>query len=171
MIFWCAALLRLATQSKAVTRPQAVFSLAKLRFCKQFDSLIGVLQPGYKDIFGKGRTRQRRGRRRPGEGQQAQQPAGQGTASPQSASHSPLRNLPYLGGLIPLSSRGELACPRAVIAMRAAVARLPPVQSLRPQALSIRLMCIGAQLICQREAAQQTSVLHCSCLQGSCLMF
>lgn len=38
-----------------------------------------------------------------------------------------------LGGLVPLGAKGELACPPAIVAARAFVAGLPPVQELRPK--------------------------------------
>jgi hypothetical protein len=51
----------------------------------------------------------------------------------------PLRALPVLGALVPLAANGvDLACPPAIIALRAAVARLPAVRSLRPRPLVAR---------------------------------
>lgn len=53
-----------------------------------------------------------------------------------------------LGALIPLAANGvDLACPPAIIAMRAAVARVPAVRSLRPRPLVARgaaVMAAGA---------------------------
>ncbi|KAK9802805.1 hypothetical protein WJX73_009710 [Symbiochloris irregularis] len=52
--------------------------------------------------------------------------------------------LDFLPGYNDLFGRGrKLACPPVIIGMRAAVARLPPVKSLRPQAFSVRLLSIG----------------------------
>jgi hypothetical protein len=62
---------------------------------------------------------------------------------PPESGRCPLRNWPVLGGLIPLTAKGDLACPQAIIAMRAAVARLKPVRELRPQALPVKLIAIG----------------------------
>lgn len=47
-------------------------------------------------------------------------------------------------GLIPLSAKGKLQCPRAIVAGRALVARLQPVRDLRPQALPVKLATLGA---------------------------
>lgn len=52
--------------------------------------------------------------------------------------------LQIVGGLIPLSAKGKLQCPRAIVAGRAAVARLQPVRDLRPQALPVKLATLGA---------------------------
>jgi hypothetical protein len=49
-----------------------------------------------------------------------------------------------LASLVPLSAKGELQCPRAIIQSRAFVARLKPVRDLRPQALPVKLLAIGA---------------------------
>ncbi len=49
-----------------------------------------------------------------------------------------------VGGLIPLSAKGKLQCPRAIVAGRAFVARLQPVRDLRPQALPVKLATLGA---------------------------
>ena len=49
-----------------------------------------------------------------------------------------------VGGLIPLSAKGKLQCPRAIVAGRALVARLQPVRDLRPQALPVKLATLGA---------------------------
>ena len=49
-----------------------------------------------------------------------------------------------VGGLIPLSAKGKLQCPRAIVAGRAFVARLQPVRELRPQALPVKLATLGA---------------------------
>eukprot|EP00884_Botryococcus_braunii_P007650 jgi/Botrbrau1/16887/Bobra.150_2s0101.1 len=62
----------------------------------------------------------------------------------QPSGRCPLRNWPILGGLIPLSAKGDLACPTAIVAMRAAVARLKVVKDLRPQGLPVKLIAIGA---------------------------
>lgn len=51
--------------------------------------------------------------------------------------------LQIVGGLIPLSTKGKLQCPRAIIAGRAFVARLQPVRDLRPQALPVKLATLG----------------------------
>ena len=51
--------------------------------------------------------------------------------------------LQIVGGLIPLSTKGKLQCPRAIIAGRAFVARLQPVRGLRPQALPVKLATLG----------------------------
>lgn len=48
-----------------------------------------------------------------------------------------------MGGLIPLSAKGKLQCPRAIVAGRALVARLQPVRDLRPQALPVKLATLG----------------------------
>ena len=40
---------------------------------------------------------------------------------------------------MPLSAKGELTCPRAVVAARAFVAKLKPVRDLRPQALPVKV--------------------------------
>ena len=52
--------------------------------------------------------------------------------------------LQIVGGLIPLSAKGKLQCPRAIVAGRALVARLQPVRDLRPQALPVKLATLGA---------------------------
>lgn len=52
--------------------------------------------------------------------------------------------LQIVGGLIPLSAKGKLQCPRAIMAGRAFVARLQPVRDLRPQALPVKLATLGA---------------------------
>lgn len=43
-----------------------------------------------------------------------------------------------------MSAKGQLQCPRAIVAGRAFVARLQPVRDLRPQALPIKLATLGA---------------------------
>lgn len=43
-----------------------------------------------------------------------------------------------------MSAKGKLQCPRAIVAGRAAVARLQPVRDLRPQALPVKLATLGA---------------------------
>ena len=48
-----------------------------------------------------------------------------------------------VGGLIPLSAKGNLQCPRAIVAGRAFVARMQPVRDLRPQALPVKLATLG----------------------------
>ncbi|KAK9844389.1 hypothetical protein WJX74_001893 [Apatococcus lobatus] len=48
-----------------------------------------------------------------------------------------------LGGLVPLGAKGELACPPAIVAARAFVAGLPPVQELRPKALHVKMASIA----------------------------
>ena len=68
---------------------------------------------------------------------QARPPGG---AAGKGAGSCPLRNLPgVLGGLVPLSAKGELTCPRAVVAARAFVAKMKPVRDLRPQALPVKV--------------------------------
>lgn len=72
--------------------------------------------------------------------------AGQATAATQQSGQCPLRNFPgaqIVGGLIPLSAKGKLQCPRAIIAGRAFVARMQPVRDLRPQALPVKLATLG----------------------------
>lgn len=51
--------------------------------------------------------------------------------------------LQIVGGLIPLSAKGKLQCPRAIVAGRAFVARMQPVRDLRPQALPVKLATLG----------------------------
>ena len=53
-------------------------------------------------------------------------------------------HLQIVGGLIPLSAKGKLQCPRAIVAGRAVVARMQPVRDLRPQALPVKLATLGA---------------------------
>ena len=67
-----------------------------------------------------------------------------GAAASSGAGRCPLRGLPVIGGLIPLSAKGELACPQAIISARAAAARLKPVRDLRPQ---VRRSCRAATLV------------------------
>ena len=55
-----------------------------------------------------------------------------------------MRKWPVVAGLVPLSARGELACPQAIVAARAAVARLRPVRELRPRALPVKLLTLSA---------------------------
>jgi len=59
-----------------------------------------------------------------------------------------LRRVPLasriIAGLVPLSAKGELQCPRAIIQSRAFVAKLKLVRELRPQALPVKLLAIGA---------------------------
>ena len=43
-----------------------------------------------------------------------------------------------------MSAKGQLQCPRAIVAGRAFVARLQPVRDLRPQALPVKLATLGA---------------------------
>ena len=52
--------------------------------------------------------------------------------------------LQIVGGLVPLGAKGQLQCPRAIVAGRAFVARLQPVRDLRPQALPFKLVTLGA---------------------------
>ena len=49
-----------------------------------------------------------------------------------------------ISGLLAAGAAQELKCPAAIVAARAAVARLKPVRLLRPQALPIKLLAIGA---------------------------
>eukprot|EP00891_Asterochloris_glomerata_P007184 jgi/Astpho2/7184/Aster-x0760 len=71
---------------------------------------------------------------------QARPPGG---AAGKGAGSCPLRSLPgVLGGLVPLSAKGELTCPRAVVAARAFVAKMKPVRDLRPQALPVKKLAI-----------------------------
>jgi hypothetical protein len=57
----------------------------------------------------------------------------------------PLRTLPVLGALLPLAANGGgLACPPAILALRAAVARVPAVRSLRPRPLLTRGLAVTA---------------------------
>lgn len=68
---------------------------------------------------------------------QARPPGG---AAGKGAGSCPLRSLPgVLGGLVPLSAKGELTCPQAVVAARAFVAKMKPVRDLRPQALPVKV--------------------------------
>ncbi|DBA87422.1 hypothetical protein WJX77_003989 [Trebouxia sp. C0004] len=72
--------------------------------------------------------------------------AGQATAATQQSGQCPLRKFPgaqIVGGLIPLSAKGKLQCPRAIVAGRAFVARMQPVRDLRPQALPVKLATLG----------------------------
>ncbi|KAL3140876.1 hypothetical protein ABBQ32_005411 [Trebouxia sp. C0010 RCD-2024] len=65
----------------------------------------------------------------------------------QQSGQCPLRKFPgakIVGGLIPLSAKGKLQCPRAIVVGRAFVARLQPVRDLRPQALPVKLATLGA---------------------------
>lgn len=111
------------------TAPMAVISLSFLN-----------LLPGYRDFFGKKKLRRQKRQQHASESEPQQL---QGKPAASSDFGCPLRHLPVLGGLLPLSARGQLACPPFVLAIRAAVARLPPVQQLRPQALELRLFAIG----------------------------
>lgn len=43
-----------------------------------------------------------------------------------------------LGALIPLAASGEVACPPAILALRAAVARVPAVRALRPRPVWVK---------------------------------
>lgn len=72
--------------------------------------------------------------------QAAQQPAG---------GQCPLRKFAGpLGGLLPLGAAvGRLGCPPAIVKMRAAVAALKPVRDLRPQALPVRALALGAAAV------------------------
>ena len=59
----------------------------------------------------------------------------------------PLRDWPVLGALLPLAAGGEtlgLNCPRAIVALRAAVARVPQVRGLRPRPLWLRGAAVAA---------------------------
>jgi hypothetical protein len=49
-----------------------------------------------------------------------------------------------ISSLLAAGAAQELKCPAAIVAARAAVARLKPVRLLRPQALPIKLLAIGA---------------------------
>ena len=42
-----------------------------------------------------------------------------------------------MGGLIPLNAAGQYTCPPAIVAMRAAVARMRPARELRPRSLPV----------------------------------
>ena len=54
----------------------------------------------------------------------------------------PLRGMAKpLGGLLALSAKGQYKCPEAVVRMRAAVARLKPVRTLRPQVCDADYVC------------------------------
>ena len=86
--------------------------------------------------------------------------AGRGTSIATTNQHSVVGNVPPsrrqssnanlggkgspLGGLIPLAVGAELRCPKAVVAMRAAVARMKVVQQLRPQTLPIRSFALAS---------------------------
>lgn len=48
-----------------------------------------------------------------------------------------------VGGLLPLAANGRLECPRAVVAMRSAIAGLKPVRLVRPQSLPIRSLALA----------------------------
>ena len=118
------------------------------------------MQPGYLDLFGKKRKRSRKHRRR-ADAQQCNSSSPQARPAALSASGCPLRHFAVLGGLIPLTDKGRLACPPFVIAVRAAVAKLPPVQQLRPQALPLRLLAIGMIcIISLRESLKACIVCH-----------
>lgn len=68
------------------------------------------------------------------------------------APRCPLRDWPVLGALLPLAAGGEtlgLNCPQAIVALRAAVARVPQVRSLRPRPLWLK----GAAVVAAGAAA------------------
>lgn len=52
-----------------------------------------------------------------------------------------------VGGLLPLAANGRLECPRAVVAMRSAIAGLKPVRLVRPQSLPIRSLALACTTI------------------------
>lgn len=49
-----------------------------------------------------------------------------------------------LGGLIPLSAAGKLQCPSVIIKARSALAKTKAIRELRPKALPIKMLSIGA---------------------------
>ena len=68
-----------------------------------------------------------------------------GAASSSSGGTCPLRKFlgPSLSGLI-FNSAGHIQCPAPIIQARALLAATTPVQQLRPQALPIKLLAVGA---------------------------
>ena len=69
---------------------------------------------------------------------------------PADDSGCPLRSWPVIGALIPLTVGGDVACPQAIVALRAAVARVPAVRALRPRPVWLKG---GAVLLASTTAA------------------
>lgn len=124
-----------------------------------FPTSPSPLQPDPLDfLFGKAakakqqKPRQQKRPRPGGSGSkgpgQPGQPGAVGTAQAQPAAggQCPLRKFAGpLGGLLPLgAAAGRLQCPPAITKMRAAVAALKPVRDLRPHALPVRALALGA---------------------------
>ena len=73
---------------------------------------------------------------------------GSGSAAPSGAPSGgtcPLRKIlgPGLSSLI-FNSAGHIQCPAPIIQARAALAATPPIKSLRPQALPVKFLAVGA---------------------------
>ena len=110
------------------------FPLCGLTFC-QLSLRHLVLQPGYRDVFKKRRRREK--------ASESQQPVhSQGLTN--AASRFWLQGAAVLGSLIPPAKHGHLGCPPAIVALRTAVAAVPGVKELRPQALPTKLIAVGA---------------------------
>ena len=103
------------------------------------DSAAGT-QPGSR--VGGGRVRGGGGRFRSGSRFNAQKLRSGGRF--RSGNFSDSNFAKQISSLLAAGAAQELKCPAAIVAARAAVARLKPVRLLRPQALPIKLLAIGA---------------------------
>lgn len=118
----------------------ASISLSGFHFMPDPSDLLQRIRKQRQQRRRQRKRRQDVGGEKPGDG-------GGGRGGGEGAGGPAKRSIHPLGGLIPLVLGGKIQCPRGIVAMRAAVARLESVQRLRPQSLPIRSLALASVAI------------------------